>query len=218
MNTLADLSPSTGSAADPMPPRGTVLSVRSTAAVLLCLLPLAASAHIGADAGTHHGFVDGLVHPVTGLDHLSVMLAVGLWSSLSSLGARRVWVAPASFAALLLVGALLATAGLVVPAVEPMIAASLVVIGLLLASRCQLPAGAAAALVGGFALFHGAAHGAELGAGAALAGMVISTAALHLAGITLGRALQRRGGLLPRLTALVGGTAMVALGANLLLG
>jgi urease accessory protein len=45
--------------------------------------------------------------------------------------------------------------------------------------------------VGGFALFHGASHGVELGAGAALAGMVLATALLHSAGIAAGLALRR---------------------------
>lgn len=189
--------------------------LRPALAAALAALPLVASAHMGADAGGHHSFVDGVVHPLTGLDHLSAMLAVGLWSGLN---ARRAWVAPLSFASLLLVGALLATAGLAFPAVEPMIAASLLVIGLLLASQRQLPAPVAATLVGGFALFHGAAHGSELSAGPALAGMVLSTATLHLAGIGLGRWLKARGGLLPRVTAVAGGAGMAAFGASLLLG
>ena len=47
---------------------------------LLALIPLAASAHVGADAGLHHGpaFIQGLVHPFTGLDHLVAMLMVGM--------------------------------------------------------------------------------------------------------------------------------------------
>ena len=70
-------------------------------------MPLATLAHTGADAGSHHGFLTGFMHPLTGLDHLAAMLAVGLWSALV---ARRAWPdllwAPAGFAALLLVGAL----------------------------------------------------------------------------------------------------------------
>jgi urease accessory protein len=150
----------------------------------LLLLPLVASAHPGHATGGAHSFVDGWVHPFTGLDHLAAMLGVGLWSGLS---ARRAGVAPLAFASLLLIGALLASAGLQLPAVEPMIASSLLVIGLLLARRQSLPPLAAAGLVGGFALFHGAAHGQELGAGPALLGMVVATASLHLAGLAAGR-------------------------------
>lgn len=118
------------------------------------------------------------------------MLAVGFWSALS---ARRLWTAPLAFAAMLLAGALLGLAGMELPAVEPMIAASVLVLGLLVALRTRLPAALAAALVGLFAIFHGAAHGSEL-AGAAsiwapLAGMLVTTLALHATGLGLGRAL-----------------------------
>ena len=88
-------------------------------------LPLFAAAHTGADAGAHHGlgFAAGLAHPFTGADHLFVMLAVGVWSALAMRGAKR-WVAPIGFAAMLLAGALVGLAGVALPAVEPMIAAS----------------------------------------------------------------------------------------------
>ena len=135
--------------------------------------------------------MDGLLHPLNGLDHLAAMLAVGFWSALS---ARRPWTAPLAFAAMLLAGALLGMAGVALPAVEPMIAASLLVLGLLVALRTQMPAALAAALVGVFAVFHGVAHGTEL-AGAAnlwapLAGMLIATALLHATGLGLGWALR----------------------------
>lgn len=174
-------------------------------------LPLAALAHTGADAGGHHGLVAGLLHPLTGLDHLAAMLAVGLWSGST---ARRAWVAPLAFANLLLLGALLPLAGGQLPAVEPMIAVSLLVLGLLLAARQALPAPAAAALVGGFALFHGAAHGTELAGGAALAGMLASTVALHVVGLLLGRRLQHQGAGWAR----AAGAAVALLGGSLLLG
>jgi urease accessory protein len=152
-------------------------------------LPFAALAHPGA-AGAHaHGFVDGFMHPFTGFDHLGAMLAVGVWSAGSL---RRAGVAPAVFVACLLAGALATSNGFVVPATEAMIAASLLVIGLLLAARAALAPAAAAAIVGGFAFFHGASHGAELGAGTALAGMVLATAFLQVAGIAAGIALRGR--------------------------
>ena len=61
-------------------------------------LSTSASAHLGTDSGTHHTLVDGLLHPLTGLDHLAAMLAVGLWSALSATSARRIWLAPVAFA------------------------------------------------------------------------------------------------------------------------
>jgi urease accessory protein len=128
------------------------------------------------------------MHPITGADHLAAMLAVGIWSALAT---RRLWLAPLSFAALLLVGALASQWGLVLPGVEPMIAASLLIMGLLIVGRTHLPEWSGAVLVGVFAMFHGAAHGQELDGHWALAGMVISTAVLHGLGMAIGAGLRR---------------------------
>ena len=102
-----------------------------------CTCTTWASAHIGTEPGAHStlGLWDGLLHPLTGLDHLAAMLAVGFWSALT---ARRVWTAPLAFAAMLLLGALLGLTGIELPAVEPLIAASLLVLGLLVALRTRL--------------------------------------------------------------------------------
>lgn len=188
-----------------------------TLALLALLLPLAASAHTGVDGGLHHGFTTGFLHPLTGADHLAAMVAVGFWSALA---ARRAWPdllwAPLAFAGMLLVGALMGLAGVQLPAVEPMIAASLLVLGLLVVTRVHLPAVVAMAVVGVFAVFHGVAHGYELaseqGAALTLAGMVSATVLLHLAGIALGWALRHANAWLPR----VAGAAVVVLGATLL--
>jgi urease accessory protein len=190
----------------------------SLAAAALGALPLLASAHVGADGAAHHdiGFAQGFLHPFTGMDHLAAMVAVGLWSALIARSARDVLWAPVGFAAMLLAGALVGLAGVQVPAVEPMIAASLLVIGLLVVTRLRLPGPVAAAVVGAFAVFHGVAHGYELsgdhGAGLAIAGMVLATALLHAGGIALGWALRRRAVWLPR----VAGAAVALFGAALL--
>lgn len=181
---------------------------------VLTLLALAggcslALAHPGHGDAAHQGFAQGLLHPFTGLDHLAAMLAVGLWSAGAT---RRPWLAPAVFVLMLLAGALLAQAGLALPAVEPMIAASLVAAGLLLAAPLRLPLAAGAALMGGFALFHGAAHGQELAGTGALAGMVLATALLHGLGLLLGSALARASLWLPR----AAGAGVLLLGLGLL--
>jgi urease accessory protein len=187
---------------------------RLTTLALATALPLAASAHSGADAGAHHGLVAGFLHPLTGLDHLAAMLAVGVWSALAARSARDALAAPLAFAAMLLAGALLALAGVQLPAVEPVIAASLLVIGLLAATRLRLPAALGVALVGGFALFHGIAHGNELiGSSSALLGMVLATALLHGVGLAVGWALRHHS-LLPRLA----GAGVAVFGASMLLG
>ena len=193
---------------------------RRLAAGLLLALPALAMAHTGNDAGLHHEAHDaagalaaGFAHPFTGLDHLAAMVALGVWSAMT---ARRAWIAPLAFAGTLLMGALLGLAGVTLPAVEPMIAASLLVLGLLVATRIRLPAAAAAALVGLFAVFHGVAHGHELaredGAALTLAGMVGATVLLHAAGIAAGWALRHANAWLPRMA----GAAVLGLGATLL--
>ena len=197
--------------------RPSTISSRTLALLAAALLPLAASAHTGVDGGLHHGLVAGFMHPLTGADHLAAMVAVGVWSALS---ARRAWPdllwAPLAFAGMLLAGALVGLAGLQLPAVEPMIAASLLVLGLLVVTRVHLPAGVAMAVVGLFAVFHGVAHGHELAgehdAALTLAGMVGATVLLHAAGIALGWALRHANAWLPR----IAGAAVVGLGATLL--
>jgi len=185
-------------------------------ALAVLLLPLAASAHTGVDGGMHHGFVTGFMHPLTGADHLAAMVAVGLWSGLAARRGLDLMWAPLAFAGMLLVGSLMGLAGVQLPAVEPMIAASLLVLGLLVATRIHLTAAVAAAVVGVFAIFHGVAHGYELageqGAALTLAGMVAATVLLHLAGIACGWALRHANAWLPR----VAGAAVVTLGATLL--
>lgn len=168
------------------------MSRKLTHAILLiaaCAMVTSASAHMGTNPAAHAeiGFAEGLQHPFTGLDHLAAMLAVGFWSALS---VRRLWAVPLAFAAMLLAGALMGLAGMALPAVEPMVAASLLVLGLLVALRTRLPAALAASLVGVFAIFHGVAHGTEL-AGAAniwapLSGMLLATLVLHAIGLGLG--------------------------------
>lgn len=190
----------------------------SLAAAALGALPLLALAHVGADGAAHHdaGFAQGFLHPFTGLDHLAAMVAVGLWSALIARRGRELLWAPLGFAAMLLAGAWAGVAGMQVPGVEPMIAASLLAIGLLVVTRLRLPGPAAAVVVGVFAVFHGVAHGHELagehGAGAAIAGMVVATALLHAAGIALGWALRTRSAWLPR----AAGAAVALFGTVLL--
>lgn len=177
-------------------------------AALLSVAAGPALAHPGHElqslaAGGADMFFAGLLHPLTGFDHLLAMLAVGLWAALTHKDLKQALWTPASFLALLLVGALLGIAGLRLPAVEPIITASLLVMGLLVASRASMPRWAASALVGFFAVFHGLAHGAELpqaeSAFAFIAGFMLTTLCLHLTGLGLGFALKHRNVLLTRL-------------------
>lgn len=192
------------------------LSARAAAIIGLALISTTALAHPGHDheiAGNM--FTAGLLHPLTGFDHLLAMLAVGMWAALTHNNIRQAIWTPVSFLALLLIGALAGVAGISLPAVEPMIMASLFVLGLLLASRISLPNWAGAALVGFFAIFHGLAHGAELPVGASatvfIAGFMLSTLALHVTGLVGGFALKQHGQWLTRLA----GAAIAAYGVVL---
>lgn len=179
------------------------------------LMASAAPAFAHLNPQEHGSFAAGFSHPLFGLDHILVMVAVGLWAA--QIGGRALWVVPTAFVAMMSVGFALATAGIDLPFVEPAILASVVALGLLVAMAVRLDAAASAAVVGLFALFHGHAHGGELGSAGALpfaVGFMIATAALHAAGIGLGVMLGRLsgGGALARLlggiTALAG-TALI---------
>lgn len=173
---------------------------RALPALALATVSGAASAHVGHATGSQFGFLSGFLsgflHPFTGADHLAAMLAVGLWSSTRR--QQAAWQLPLAFLLTLLVGALLALAGLQLSAVEPMIAASVLALGLLLATHVHLPNQVALGLIAGFALFHGAAHGQELNGSAALIGMLLGTATVHLAGLALGCKVQANAQWLPR--------------------
>jgi urease accessory protein len=152
-------------------------------------------AHIGPESHSHGSFLTGLLHPLGGLDHLLAMVAVGIWSAVSArrAGPALLW-GPLAFANMLVLGALMGLHGVSSMVVEPMVAASVLALGLLVMTRRGMSAVASMALVGGFAVFHGLAHGAELAASgntfAAIAGMFTTTVALHLVGVGLGRTLH----------------------------
>ncbi|MFJ1256749.1 HupE/UreJ family protein [Cupriavidus sp. CuC1] len=195
----------------------------ATVGASLALASAAAVAHPGHDAATAGASLwAGLLHPFTGMDHLLAMVGVGVWSALGARSPREALRMPFVFVALMLAGAVLGLTGMSLPLVEPMIAASLLVIGLLVALRARLPAWAGMAIVGGFAVFHGYAHGSELPATAGalpavaayVGGFCVATMVLHAAGIGLGGALRRHAGWLARLAgagvALYGVGLMVA--------
>lgn len=186
--------------------------------IAFCALSTGATAHTGIESHAHTSFLTGFIHPLLGLDHLAAMVAVGLWSALTArrAGPELLW-GPLGFANMLLLGAMLGLEGVALPAVEPMIAASLLVIGLLVVSRLRLPGLGAALVVGVFAIFHGLAHGQELvnstSAFQTLAGMLTATVLLHASGLGLGWVLRRSPLWLPRAV----GAAVALLGGALLL-
>jgi urease accessory protein len=140
------------------------------------------------ESGQTGGFLSGLAHPVSGLDHVLAMVAVGLWGA--QLGMPAIWVLPVAFPMMMAFGGFLGLVGIPVPGVEIGIALSAVVLGALVLGQIRLPLPAAISIVAVFAVFHGHAHGTELAPGQnALLyslGFVVSTGLLHGVGIGIG--------------------------------
>lgn len=164
------------------------------AAFALAFTAVAGGAEAHVQSGVAGGLLSGVLHPLTGIDHMAAMVAVGIWGA--QLGAPAIWLLPICFPLLMAVGGALGVAGVPLPATELGIALSALLLGGLVAFRQRAPLWGAAALVGVFALFHGHAHGVELpNAANPLAygiGFVTSTGLLHLCGILLGVALRWR--------------------------
>jgi len=181
--------------------------------LLLVLLPSTASAHV--EKGNVGGFVSGFTHPLTGLDHIVAMVAVGLWGAF--LGGRAMWTLPVVFPVVMAFGGALGVLGVPLPAVETGIALSGVILGAMVAFAARPPLWLAAVIVGIFAIFHGYAHGEEMPESAnALTfaiGFVISTGLLHLGGIAFGLLVKWPWG---RIAVRAGGGAIALVGFGFL--
>jgi urease accessory protein len=150
------------------------------------MLPPPVWAH--TQPGSVAGLLAGLLHPVSGLDHVLAMVAVGLWGA--QLGAPAMWLLPVTFPLVMAFGGFLGLLGVPLPGVELGIAASAVLLGAMVATESRPPLWLAASLVAIFAVFHGHAHGTELPPGQSgllySAGFVVATGSLHAAGIVIG--------------------------------
>jgi urease accessory protein len=159
---------------------------RLLAAAVVATVSAPALAHV--EAGQATGLLSGFLHPISGLDHVLAMVAVGLWGAI--LGTPAVWVLPIAFPLVMAMGALLGFLGVPLPGVEYGIAASAILLGAAVAFEVRPPVAFAALLVGVFAIFHGYAHGSELPPGQSALlfsmGFVIATGALHAVGIGIG--------------------------------
>lgn len=161
-------------------------ALRHSFALLLALAAGAARAH--TDQVSSGSFLAGYLHPLTGLDHVLAMVAVGIWGAAS--GRPRMWALPLAFALSMVFGAGVAIAGVALPFVEHGIALSVVALGLVILGAWQVPIGVAVAVVAVFGLLHGFAHGAEMPDSAApvtyAAGFLAAAGILNLAGIAIG--------------------------------
>ncbi len=186
---------------------------RALLAAAGAMLASPALAHV--DPLAHGAFAAGLSHPTGGADHLVAMVAVGLYASV--LGGAARWALPCGFASGMALGFLAALAALPIPFVEPMILASVILLGLMLAVAFRPSTAAATGIIALFGLFHGHAHGGELGYATAFGfgtGLLVGTVALHTAGVAAGSRLLARGGGSPLLRAMIG-TATAATGLAL---
>jgi urease accessory protein len=154
----------------------------------------------------------GVSHPFSGADHMLAMVAVGLWAA--QIGGRAKWIVPGAFVSMMAVGFLLALSGVSLPFVEPAILASVVGLGLLVTLAVRVPLALSAIVASVFALFHGHAHGHELGTAAALsfgAGFMIATTVLHAIGIGIGMTVSSRHAVIARVLGVataLGGAAL----------
>lgn len=192
--------------------------LRLLATVVLALSATPALAHVGV--GDTTGFAHGFSHPISGIDHVLAMVAVGVFAA--HLGGRALWLVPATFMAMMAAGGAAGMAGSELPFVEIGIGLSVVVLGLVVAFGLNLPLTAAMGLVGLFAIFHGHAHGAEMPDTSSNfeygVGFVLATGLLHAVGIVLSLGLSRLDGRIARRTAQISGGTMACVGVALVAG
>jgi urease accessory protein len=191
-------------------------SLRTGVLALIALAPSIAWANTGI--GPTNSFLFGVMHPISGLDHVLAMTLVGLFAY--RIGGRALWLVPVSFVTLMLLGGILGFIGATVPFVEAGIALSVVVLGAAVAFSLSVPVAAGMALVGLFAIFHGHAHGSEVpddagGLGYGL-GFMLATALLHAAGIGMGVLISRLDARAGRFVSRAAGGFATIIGAILL--
>ena len=159
---------------------------RGVAALAIVAVSSPAFAHV--QSGEAGGFLSGFMHPISGLDHILAMVAVGLWGA--QLGAPAIWLLPVTFPLVMAFGGFLGLVGVPLPGVEIGIASSALLLGAAVMTERRPPLYVAALLVGSFAIFHGHAHGTELPPGESgllySLGFVVATGCLHAVGIAIG--------------------------------
>jgi urease accessory protein len=197
--------------------------LRLTTIISASLIPAVAFAHPGLGnpgLGNHVDFTGGFAHPLSGLDHILAMVAVGMFAA--HLGGRALVLVPATFVLAMAAAGALGMSGVGLPFVEIGVALSVIVLGAAIAFRLKTPVVVAMAIVGFFAIFHGHAHGTEmvgLGAGALYGvGFVLATALLHAVGVGIGLAIRGLGTVQGKRLHQLSGSAMALAGVAILTG
>jgi urease accessory protein len=134
------------------------MNLRLGVIAVALLISGAAQAHVGV--GDSHGFEHGFWHPMSGIDHIWAMLAVGLFAA--RLGGRALWLLPLAFVSMMVVGGGIGMSGAALPFVELGIGTSVVFLGMAVATGLDMAPTLAMAMVGFSAIFHGHAHGSEM--------------------------------------------------------
>ena len=136
------------------------------------------------------GFLDGLSHPVLGLDHLLAMISVGIISA--QIGGKAIWTVPSAFVVLMIIGGIFGFSLIIdnFYFVEIGIIFSVILLGIAISIEKKIPTNLIIVFVGIFGLFHGIAHGLEIPAAASpilfILGFIIGTTGLHLFGVAIG--------------------------------
>jgi len=166
----------------------TIKNYKSALPLLATLLLVSTAVDAHTEEGVVGGFISGLLHPLFGPDHFVAMVAVGIWGAF--LRQPAIWLLPVVFPLVMALAGALGVLGVPLPMVEVGIAASALVLGLMVLFAVRPPLWVAAVVVGVFAIFHGHAHGTELPEAsnplAYAIGFVLSTGLMHLAGILIG--------------------------------
>ncbi len=193
-----------------------IRSVLRLGAATLVFLPVAASAHVGV--GDTYGFIHGFSHPLSGIDHILAMVAVGLFAV--QLGGRMLWLMPLTFVSAMALAGIVGMSGISLPFVEIGIGISVVVLGLAIVFRLSVPTFVAMSFIGFLAIFHGHVHGAEMPERvSALAygiGFICATALLHAIGVGLALAVSEAGRVYNLRIVQVGGGAIAIAGVAIL--
>ena len=151
------------------------------------------------------GFLAGLMHPLSGFDHLLVIVLVGFWSAFML---KKFWLGPVLFILGMCIGVFAGLSHISFNYFEFGIASSVIVIGLLLLLQRQFSSKGILVLIGSFGVFHGFAH-AELFSNQAfgislvledMGGLILATGTLHLLGALFVKFLNEKASVIARVT------------------
>jgi len=147
-------------------------------------------AHIGTESMAGGSFIDGLLHPLTGADHLIMLLGVGFLAA--QLQGKQMSIIFGALLTMLIGTGFGALTGMMT-GLESLILASVFIVAVAVwkqsqqvAAEVNLLSSAAVVMV----LFHGWAHGAETAAAHLVQfvpGMLVSAAILLILGAVIGR-------------------------------